>query len=388
MRLLVISQSANRIAGAEMSLLRTMDLLIREHGYEIEICLPGEAEFSHRCAALGVRVHITRHRAWTYLGSGRLGAALRNGLRNLAARRRFDALLRQGGYDAVYTNSVISLSGSYAAARAGVPHVFHAREFIGPEQEHALIYPVALFRRGLRQSRAVICNSHALAQHMIGCFGLQNTTVIYNPMIAAQAMAAFTARSAPAGPLRLMVAGTVSEAKGQIDAIHALHHLQGMGLEARLSIIGPYEADYKAKLDRIIADLGLEQVVNFTGFSAEMSQHYQDHDLLLMCSRKEAFGRVTIEGMAASLPVVGAASGGTAEILGADERGTTYDPGNTQSLAEAIVQAAQNWSQSINRARAAHAWVAQHCLDTTYASRVDQVLQAACAPSPQDESLP
>ena len=53
-----------------------------------------------------------------------------------------------------------------------------------------------------------------------------------------------------------------------------------------------------------------------------------------MCSRAEAFGRVTCEYMAAHLPVIGAASGGTVDIIADGETGFLYKPGVPEKLAE------------------------------------------------------
>jgi glycosyltransferase involved in cell wall biosynthesis len=84
-------------------------------------------------------------------------------------------------------------------------------------------------------------------------------------------------------------------------------------------------------------------------------------DALLMCSRNEAFGMVTVEALQAGLPVIGYKLGGTAEILGADPpSGTLVDPtpaamaraiclfaANRQALTEAAEHAAEagrHWS--------------------------------------------
>ena len=53
----------------------------------------------------------------------------------------------------------------------------------------------------------------------------------------------------------------------------------------------------------------------FEGFVGNVEDIYRKLDVLLMCSRAEAFGRVTIEAMLRKVPVIGFDSGGTSELI-------------------------------------------------------------------------
>jgi len=55
-----------------------------------------------------------------------------------------------------------------------------------------------------------------------------------------------------------------------------------------------------------------------------------------MCSRAEAFGRVTIEAMLMGKPIVAAAGGATPEIIEHGRSGLLYEPGNPEAAAEAV----------------------------------------------------
>jgi glycosyltransferase involved in cell wall biosynthesis len=59
-------------------------------------------------------------------------------------------------------------------------------------------------------------------------------------------------------------------------------------------------------------------------------------DVVLMCSRSEAFGRVTIEGMLAGKPVIGSRSGATPELIQDGVTGLIYEPRNYKQLAQKI----------------------------------------------------
>lgn len=59
-------------------------------------------------------------------------------------------------------------------------------------------------------------------------------------------------------------------------------------------------------------------------------------DLELICSRSEAFGRVTIEAMLHSIPVIGANSGGTPELIIDKENGLLFQYGDIDELVDKI----------------------------------------------------
>ena len=61
-----------------------------------------------------------------------------------------------------------------------------------------------------------------------------------------------------------------------------------------------------------------------------------------MCSGNEAFGRVTVEAMKLGVPVIGAKSGGTLDIIIENENGLFYESGNSQHLSERLFELINN----------------------------------------------
>ena len=55
-----------------------------------------------------------------------------------------------------------------------------------------------------------------------------------------------------------------------------------------------------------------------------------------MCSRSEAFGRVTVEYLRRGRPVIGTRSGGTPELVEDGVTGFLYEPGDCTALAHRI----------------------------------------------------
>jgi glycosyltransferase involved in cell wall biosynthesis len=77
-------------------------------------------------------------------------------------------------------------------------------------------------------------------------------------------------------------------------------------------------------------------VVDFVDFTEDRYRYFQQSHAALMCSRSEAFGRVTVEAMKLGLPVIGADRGGTPELVRDRETGLLYPHGDPSALAERI----------------------------------------------------
>ena len=60
-------------------------------------------------------------------------------------------------------------------------------------------------------------------------------------------------------------------------------------------------------------------------------------DIELVCSKSEAFGRVTIEAMLAGIPVIASNTGGTIELIEHKQNGLLYNYGDVQQLSEMIL---------------------------------------------------
>ena len=59
-------------------------------------------------------------------------------------------------------------------------------------------------------------------------------------------------------------------------------------------------------------------------------------DIILVCSRNEAFGRIILEAMLLRKPVIATNSGGTPELIKDGFNGLLYEVGNYHQLAEKI----------------------------------------------------
>lgn len=125
--------------------------------------------------------------------------------------------------------------------------------------------------------------------------------------------------------------------KGQHILLEALAHCPE-GVTAILvgdALFG--EQDYVKHLHKRVAELGLEERVQFLGFRSDIPQLMAVCDLVAHTSTApEPFGRVIVEAMLSGTPIVATSSGGAIELVEPGISGFLVPPGDPQQLAEVI----------------------------------------------------
>src|SRR5262249_34020613 len=96
--------------------------------------------------------------------------------------------------------------------------------------------------------------------------------------------------------------------------------------------------------DRIRA-LGVAARFAWPGFVADPARVMSEIDILVQPSDQESFGRVVVEAMAASLPVVAARGGGAEEIVDHGRPGLPAAPDDPAALASEIVRLTRDAAQ-------------------------------------------
>jgi len=139
-------------------------------------------------------------------------------------------------------------------------------------------------------------------------------------------------------PLVGMVA-SLSEGKRQDLLIRAAKRISADHPECRFLLVGvPGQVEYAERIRGLIESLGLEKQVIMPGFLGDIPSLMLALDVLVLPSNNEAFGIVLLEAMANSRAIVGSKSGAIPEIVRHGENGLLFAPGDSDSLAEAILR--------------------------------------------------
>jgi glycosyltransferase involved in cell wall biosynthesis len=241
--------------------------------------------------------------------------------------------LKSEGIDLLYTNTSTPHVGAWLKKDLQVPHIWHFREFGEENQDFSRIWGNRQFYQTVNShTDSIVVISEALRAKVEKYTNLP-IKVIYDDVsplyVNSKQTIDFVKR-----PLKLLVVGELSKGKGQIQAIQAIEILDRKGFEVVLYIAGT--GPESAQLRKYVKDHALDDRVIFLGFVKDMNALRKSMQVGVVCSRCEAFGRVTIEGMLSNLVMIGADTGGTPELIQDGKTGMLYHWNNIENLAAKI----------------------------------------------------
>ncbi len=123
--------------------------------------------------------------------------------------------------------------------------------------------------------------------------------------------------------------------------------------------LNPKDKAYKMHLKELVKQLHIIDYVEFTGFIENIHDLYSTIDILCHTAIEEPFGRVIIEAMAHTIPVIAYNSGGPSEII-KNETGVLVPVGDTKVFAYALERLITNYSERKTLGRNARAYVKNH----------------------------
>jgi glycosyltransferase involved in cell wall biosynthesis len=176
--------------------------------------------------------------------------------------------------------------------------------------------------------------------------------------------------------------------KGQEDAVKAMAQLRRMSVPAELLLLGAAnDQQYYQRIVEIIERYDLTDCVHILGHSPNPAPLVNSADVLLMCSRREAFGRVSVEGMKLGKPVIGTCTGGTPELVEEGRTGYLYPPGDAEQLAARISHLYANPSLREEMGARARCWASKRFSQQQYGKEVEDVLKRILGTPQPGQSL-
>lgn len=137
------------------------------------------------------------------------------------------------------------------------------------------------------------------------------------------------------GPVRIFTASVLIKLKNIDQVIRAVASLI-TSYDITYSIIG--KGEEKENLEKLVKSLGLDDIVNFIDHvpHEEMPDLMHDHDIFIMPSYFETFGRVFFECMAMGIPIICAQNSGIHGIFKEKEEGLSVDHQSVENIAEGL----------------------------------------------------
>lgn len=313
MRILFIS-NYSQLYGANRSMLTIIEYL-KSKGNEVALILPKEGEMCKELKSKGIEYIVIKcftqlyyyKPLFKYLSLPLL--ALYSYLK-LPKLKKYAERFRP---DLIYSNTSAETLGIKIARSLGIKHISHIREFMDLDHGAKFIFGSRAKMKYINQSDGVIYVSESVSKHVNMNIPLQDwQEVIYNGI---QTIDWEYKEKDFSEQINLGVVGILDPEKGQDIAIKLMPTILKIYPKAKLHLWGDKEGKYKQSLKNMVKELHIMQNVIFHGFEKNPNSIYGDMHILLMCSRCEGFGRVTIEAMQRAIPVLGFNRGGTSELI-------------------------------------------------------------------------
>src|SRR3989344_2823393 len=363
-KVLILSHSSE-LAGAERSMLDLFDYwskknLVKPH-LIVRRPVKNLAKELRKRGWSYTTLYYTNWSDRTPLEKRTAEAMYRDTLYNGKAILDIEELIQKIKPDVVMTNTIVSPWAAVAAYFQKVPHIWFVREYGDIDHRH-------IFELGREKmledidtmSSLVVTNSMTLAHHIQQYMSDNKITTLYTPfdleLLRRKSLQKAKNPFIDQQSLKLIITGRIDPSKGQAEAAEAAGRLIQAGHDVELCVIGkPTDAEDAKSLYEIIKQYELQDRVHLVGHQSNPLAILKYADVGIMASKQEAFGRVTFEYMTIGLPVVGAASGATPELIDDARNGYLYEPGSIDSLVEKLMNYAKDRSLIKKHGQAAQA---------------------------------
>jgi glycosyltransferase involved in cell wall biosynthesis len=300
--------------------------LLRKAGIETHVLLLSKKVRDVRKDTLGV---------WALLNLGRIVVMI-------AYAWRIASFVRLHKLELIHTNTVKAhIYGMVAAKLAGVPVIWHIRDFVN---ESYFPRPTVKALRFLARHgpNHVLAVSRAVMAQIKPAANDQHSTVVLDGLSASELVHQGTSQGSGEWqtPVRIGIVGRLTPWKGQHVFIEAAAAILKRGYDVRFLIIGAPmfgEESYEQKLRERVDELGILSRVEFLGFRSDIPVVMRTLDILVHASiSADPCPNTILEGMAEGVAVIGSNGGGVPEIIVDGETGLLHPMGDSNALAEAI----------------------------------------------------
>jgi glycosyltransferase involved in cell wall biosynthesis len=134
--------------------------------------------------------------------------------------------------------------------------------------------------------------------------------------------------------IKIIFAGSSAPHKGHSDLLNAIEIL----INKKINNFHVYwygdVTNYSSYLLTELQKKKLDRYISFLGFNENLFNDMSGYDIGIVCSRAEAFGRITVEYMLSRVFVIASDTGANPEIIDNDITGLLYQQNNSSDLAD------------------------------------------------------
>jgi glycosyltransferase involved in cell wall biosynthesis len=342
LRMLVLSHTSS-LGGAELSLLEHLKALSSKK--DIYVILPKNGPIITFLKKFVKEIYVVPFFWWCAKGLKLIPYSISNAL-NLVSLLLVSRIIIKVKPDICWTNTITPppILGMICKL-LNIPHIWFIHEF--GKEDHGLSFIIGEklgYNIIARLSKAIFVNSMAVGRKFLRFTYWRKVPMYVIDYIVETPLHIPTIKRTCGKKqnnehIRIVHAGVIKQGKGQEDLIHALSILRDK-IKFICYIVGAIEdKEYYRRIKHIIAENGLEKSIVFTGYLPREGVLYlmKNSDIIVICSRSEAFGRVVVESMKLGKAVIATRRGGIVEIIQDGENGLLYEPNDVEELAQKIM---------------------------------------------------
>lgn len=345
-KILLVSHSQKN-GGAERCL-HEMALGLREKGFQVILLLPSDGDLYTLLKRDKLETIISPYPWWVHFEHElNFWGIIKKILTNIKYVYRITKTIKRIEPDFVLTNTLCICVAAFGSFFLGKKHYWFIHEF--GKEDHRLIFDLGFYFSSKIMditSKHVFVNSQLIKQKFSKFIDSKKIDILNMNVPVPVGQNHLFDKNLSKHTFDLLIVGQINKNKGQIDGIKALNILRKKGFQCRLFIVGQVsDLGYYNELCRFIQE---NQLVNYVKFLEHNDSPYgviERFTIGLMCSEFEAFGRVTIEYMKLNIPVFGAKSSNTPNLIKDGYNGVLYELRNSEDLAEKIIQTILNENQ-------------------------------------------
>lgn len=339
--------------GANRSLLNLIDGL-ENYPVEVRVVIPEEGELAIELEKRNKQYIIQSFYRWSvrqddpifrlkFLKTFRIFRSNRRRRRmNYYFVKKLRTQLDSFHPEIICSNSTVFDFGFLFSRHLKKPHIWILRE---SQEQYNLkwLYGLKRVNRTFKRSELIVAVSSFLKEYYEKKNALSEIRILYNGVLSSGDLKLLDIRKKEKNKHKKRfktfgIVGLIHPNKGQEEAIRAFSLVRRRFNNIRLIVVGTGEVN---SLKSLTDELGVSGAVEFWGYLEDPFEAFLEMDVCLMCSRMEGLGRVTLEAMATSVPVIGYKEGGTKELIKENFNGLFYENGQ-EELANRMIYFLEN----------------------------------------------
>ena len=339
-RVALVASTSSMSSGASWSLVR-LSALLKKKDIKIIVILPERGDIEEKLKREKLKYYIVRQYSgnfWCVSSNiNTKGIAFKTKyvikkVINQIAQYKIEKILKAEEINIVHMNTLTTYIAAKAAVKYKIGLIWHFREFL-EEDLNDYLYKENSYDL-IKKATQIIAVSKAIKDKYKEKFS--NIRVVYNGVSCARFYS--NRKIMQNETIEIILIGRIVDGKGQyelVQAINMLHH--DIKNRVHCNLVGSIEdQQYYEKIVEYIKQNHLGRNIHFVGYTDKIEKYILRADVLCSCSKMEAFGRVTVEGMLANCLVIGSNTGATKEIIAHKRTGLLYEYGKVESLQRCI----------------------------------------------------